>query len=71
MTNVDLLERYINESGYKRSYIAKQLGRTAYCLALKIQGKSKFDADEIDTLCELLKIDVNDRMRIFFAKKVD
>lgn len=71
MTNVDLLERYIDESGYKRSYIAKRLGRTAYSLALKIQGKSKFNADEIDILCDLLKIDVNDRMRIFFAKRVD
>lgn len=68
MTNTALLEVYIANSGYKRSFIAKALGITAYALALKINNKSEFKANEIDILCKLLKIGIKDRMRIFFAQ---
>ena len=36
MTNTTLLEQYIEKSGYKKSYIAAQLGITAYGFTLKI-----------------------------------
>jgi hypothetical protein len=68
MTNTTLLEKYINESGYKRSYIAKCLGITSYALARKISNKSEFWGSEIDILCKLLNIDVENRMAIFFAQ---
>lgn len=71
MTNTTLLEQYIDQSGYKKSYIAAQLGITSYAFALKINNKSEFKANEIDILCKLLNISVKDRMRIFFARKVD
>lgn len=71
MTNTKLLEEYISNSGYKKSFIAKALGITAYALALKINNKSEFKANEIDILCKLLNIGVEDRMRIFFARVVD
>lgn len=71
MTNTKLLEEYILKSGYKRSFIAKALGITAYALALKINNKSEFKATEIDILCKLLNIGIEDRMRIFFARLVD
>lgn len=71
MTNTKLLEEYILKSGYKRSFIAKALGITAYALALKINNKSEFKATEIDILCKLLNIGIEDRMRIFFAQMVD
>lgn len=71
MTNTPLLEKLIDESGYKRSYLAKCLGITAYALAMKINNKSEFKPSEIDILCELLNIDVDTRMAIFFAKKVE
>ena len=67
MTNTALLEEYIEKSGYKKSFIAKALGITAYALALKINNKSEFKANEIDILCKLLNIGIRDRMRIFFA----
>jgi len=67
MTNTALLKEYIEKSGYKRSFIAKALGITAYALALKIDNKSEFKANEIDGLCKLLNIGIRDRMRIFFA----
>ena len=68
MTNTSLLEKYIDNSGYKRSYIAQQLDISAYGFALKINNKSEFKATEIDTLCDLLNIGIEDRMAIFFAK---
>ena len=68
MTNTALLEEYIAKSGYKKSFIAKALGITAYALTLKIKNKNEFKANEIDILCKLLKIGIKDRMRIFFAQ---
>ena len=67
MTNTSLLEQYIEKSGYKKSYIAAQLGITAYGFALKINNKSEFKANEITILCKLLKISARDREAIFFA----
>lgn len=68
MTNTPLLLKYIDKSGYKRSYIAKHLGISTYTLAMKINNVIEFWASEIDALCELLNIDTEDRMAIFFAK---
>lgn len=67
MTNTVLLEQYIEKSGYKKGFIAQQLGITAYALTLKINNKSEFKAGEITILCKLLKISARDRERIFFA----
>ena len=67
MTNTELLEDRIAKSGFKRSYIANRIGKTTYALALKINNKSEFKASEIDVLCELLGLNTEDRMAIFFA----
>ena len=71
MTNTALLEQYIEKSGYRKSYIAAQLGLTAYGFSLKISNKSEFKASEITILCKLLKITARDKEAIFFAKVVD
>ena len=68
MTNTSLLEQYIEKSGYKKSFIAEQLGLTAYGFMLKVNNKSEFKASEITILCKLLKINARDREAIFFAK---
>ena len=68
MTNTSLLEQYIEKSGYKKSFIADQIGITAYGLALKINNKSEFKASEMTILCNLLKISAEDKEAIFFAK---
>ena len=67
MTNTSLLEQYIEKSGYKKAYIAQQLGITSYGLALKINNKSEFKASEMTILCRLLKINAKDKEAIFFA----
>lgn len=68
MTNTSLLDQYIEKSGYKKSFIARQLGITAYGFTLKVNNKSEFKANEITILCKLLKISTKDREAIFFAK---
>lgn len=68
MTNTSLLEQYIEKSGYKKSFIAQQIGITAYAFTLKINNKSEFKANEIAILCKLLKINTRDKEAIFFAK---
>jgi hypothetical protein len=68
MTNKKMLEEYIEQSGYKKSFIAKKLGITSYGFILKVNNKSEFKATEIEVLCTLLNIDVEARMAIFFAK---
>ena len=71
MTNTSLLVEYIEKSGYKKSFIAEKIGLTAYGFALKVNNKSEFKATEIEILCTLLNISVEERMAIFFAKRVD
>jgi CTP-dependent riboflavin kinase len=68
MTNTSLLEEYIKRSGYRKSFIAEQLGITPYAFTLKCNNKSEFKATEIDILCKILQIGIEDRMSIFFAK---
>ena len=68
MTNTLLLEDCIKKSGYKRSFIAKQLGLTAYGFSLKVKNKSEFKAKEISVLCNLLKIKAKEKEAIFFAQ---
>ena len=68
MTNTTLLERYIEKSGYKKSFIAKQIGISAYALAMKINNESEFKAREISILCKILNISAKDRDAIFFAE---
>lgn len=68
MTNTTLLNERIEKSGYKRSYIAKALGLSAYGLAKKIQNETEFKASEINALCGLLKIESpEEKEAIFFA----
>ena len=72
MTNTALLETKINESGLKKSYIAKAIGLSPYGLTLKIRNINEFKASEIEKMCVILKIDnPKERCDIFFASKVD
>lgn len=71
MTDTRALNKRIEESGYKLSFIANKLGLSAYGFALKRDNKSEFTASEIDALCTILGIDTDSMMEIFFAKEVE
>ena len=68
MTNTSLLLQYIEESGLKKGYIAKQLGINRYSLAKKIKNENEFLGSEMQKLGELLNLDCGERDRIFFAR---
>ncbi len=67
MTNTSLLEQYIQKSGYKKAYIAQQLGLSRSGFARKLNNKNEFKASEMVILCELLNISSKDKEAIFFA----
>lgn len=71
MTNTALLRKKIDESGYKLRFIAKQIGITYQGFLKKINNESEFKAKEIMILCDLLKIDIQEKELIFFTVNVD
>lgn len=66
MTNTALLRKKIDESGYKLRFIAKQIGITYQGFLKKINNETEFKAKEIMILCDLLKIDIQEKELIFF-----
>lgn len=72
MTNTELLEKKIKDSGLKRGFIAKKLGRSYKWLKRKIEGEVAFTAGEIQILCDVLNItDLHEKDAIFFANNVE
>lgn len=71
MTNTELLRKKIDDSGYKLTYIAKQVGITYQGLMNKINNETEFKATEIQILKTLLNLTDDERDCIFFASNVD
>lgn len=71
MNGSQKLKALIDGSGYKIRFIAEQIGLTYQGFVNKINDISKFRANEIAILCELLKIDDETRNAIFFDQYVD
>lgn len=68
MTNVELLNKKVEESGLKSAYIAKRLGISRASWYNKIKGKSQFTAGEIKELCDVLHIkSLREKEEIFFS----
>jgi predicted transcriptional regulator len=61
-----LLKEKINESGLKSSYIADTLGISRQSFSNKIKGETSFRASEVYVMCDLLRLDGNERIKIFF-----
>lgn len=68
MTNVQLLNEKIRQSGLKKSYIAAQIGIAPNTLTALLKNKAEFKASQIRTICEVLNIrDAAEIRAIFFA----
>lgn len=67
MTNTKMLRAKIDESGYKLKYIAAYIGLSYQGLLNKINNKTEFTAPEIKSICEILKISIDEKELIFFA----
>lgn len=68
MTNTELLERKIKESGKKISYLAEKVGLSYAGFRNCVINKAEFKATHIDILCRELGIDLQEMRSIFFAK---
>lgn len=72
MTNTEMLQQAIKESGLKISAILKQTNIKAYStLRAKIENRSEFTASEITQLCEILNLTNEQREGIFFANDAE
>lgn len=67
MTDTKLLKQKIDESGYRFSWIAKQLNLSPYGLRKKVDGENEFKATEIMKFQEILKISNDERDKIFLS----
>ena len=69
MTNTELLEQKIKESGKKISYRADKVGLSYAGFRNCVTNKAEFKATHIDILCKELSIDLKEMRTIFFAKR--
>lgn len=71
MTDVELLQKVLDESGFRMDFVAKKMGLTYQGFRNKVTGKSEFKTREVTKLCDILGLTSEMRDRIFFARKVD
>ena len=72
MTNTQLLNKAIEDSGLKINRIIESMDIKTYAtLRDKIENKREFTASEIAKLCDILSLDNDQREAIFFAKDAE
>lgn len=68
MTNTELLEAKIAESGKKKGYLAEKVGLTPAGFRNCCVNKAEFKASQIQILCDELNItSLKEKNDIFFA----
>ena len=68
MVNTELLNARIEESGYKRAYIASELNITRQSFSSKVNNSTEFLSSEVQKLCKVLGIEsLDEKEAIFFA----
>ena len=69
MTNTKLLEKKIEDSGKKITYLAKKVGLSYAGFRNCVTNKAEFKTSQVDTLCIELGISsLMEKESIFFAK---
>lgn len=71
MINTKILKQRIEESGYRFSWIAKQLNLSPYGLRKKVNGENDFKISEVNKICKLLNITDKGRNSIFFLQNLN
>lgn len=72
MTNTELLDKKIKDSGKTKLFIASKLGISREAFYKKLRNKNQFKQDEMVMLCKLLDIETLEEFHaIFFAGEVD
>lgn len=65
----ELLSEKIKESGLKINYLCENLGISRAGFWKKVKGETPFRVPEVFVLCSLLKIENEDKMKIFYPKE--
>lgn len=69
MTDWDLLEKKIDESGLRRAYVYERVGITRSGWNHKKKSNGNFSTPQITALCDVLRITrLSEKEQIFFAK---
>ena len=69
MTNTELLEQKIKESGKKIKFLAESVGLSYAGFRNCVTNKAEFKTSHVDILCEELNItSLKEKETIFFAK---
>ncbi len=69
MTNTELLEKKIKESGMKKMYLAQKCNLSYSGFRNCVLNKAEFKASQIAILCEELNItSLKEKQDIFFAQ---
>lgn len=71
MTNTGLLRKKIDDSGYKLTFVARQLGITYQGFLKKINNDTEFKVSEVAMLRTLLNLTDTEFEQIFFTQKVE
>ena len=71
MTNTDLLIDKIKEKGLKIGFIVEKLNTSYGWFNKKLNNEKDFTAREMQILCDILGISLEEKDRIFFAKNVE
>ena len=67
MLNRDLLKSAMARAGYHtQAALAEKIKMSENTLSSRMLGASPFNTDEIDLICEVLKIDSNDEKAAIF-----
>lgn len=68
--NLTLFREYLDARGVSLSAIARVLGISRQAIAMKMSGKTKFRADELETIANYLRMSDEEIIRIFYAQKL-
>lgn len=68
MTDKELLEQAIKDSGYKKGFLAEKVGLTRAGFCNCVNNRAEFKQSQINILCDLLGLTLAQKERIFFAR---
>lgn len=69
--DLELLNKTINESGLKLSFLCEKMGITYQGLKYKLEGQRPFKVSEANDLSDALRLTTEQREKIFFGHDVE
>jgi len=69
--DVKKLEKFIETSGKKNSFLADKLGLTYQGFIYKVRGRSEFLYSEVEILAKELGMNVKEKKQIFLNRNVN